>query len=488
MSEVITTAGLFSDLSNEFKDNGPAGFICNDKGIPVGPNERHWIDAIAASGIVIYDPLPEMFYYFHDGLWSPKTRAEVREIVDRYIRASTKARVNFDKLLSRRPLDGIVDRLAGHPCVVQRDAFAKPRLGVVLVANGRLEISRSGRLDFQAGERGKPEDLQQKRLEMNYDPAAVAIKTLAWLNRAFSGRGDDVQAIAKAMGASLWGSNRWKTLLVIFGKPNLGKSQIPLLIAELIGWARVAKFDTKHLAEKFELRRLVGRVLMIAPDVPQDFLAHTSADVLKSLTGFDALRVEGKNSNEEFELRGDKMIVVTSNYEPRVRSGVDRDALKTRLVIVEADGESYTAEEQDTELLTTLFGDAEEASGILNLALAGMRELLELGWLRSEYQMTRVRRVLDQGENVTLWAAQALELGDNSERPGVTISEGWACYRRWTRQEGVEAWPEKTFREMAPNAVERAWGKTQSGSISRIEDLERGRTCQRGWRGLKMKL
>jgi hypothetical protein len=182
------------------------------------------------------------------------------------------------------------------------------------------------------------------------------------------------------------------------------------------------------------------------------------------------------------------MIVVTSNYEPRVRSGVDRDALKTRLVIVEADGESYTAEEQDTELLTTLFGDAEEASGTLNLALAGMRELLELGWLRSEYQMTRVRRVLDQGENVTLWAAQALELGDNSERPGVTISEGWACYRRWTRQEGVEAWPEKTFREMAPNAVERAWGKTQSGSISRIEDLERGRTCQRGWRGLKMKL
>ena len=440
---------------------------------------------IADTGDLIFDPLPDSFHYFSDGLWYPKTRAEIREIVDRIIRAASfGANLNLDKLLSMNLLNGIVNRLAGHPCIVRRNAFANPPHGIILVANGRLEISMAGRVTFDEESRGNREDMQQTRLQISYVRGALARKTLRWLSRIFSGRKGDIAAIARMAGACLWGSSRWKKMVVIHGKANLGKSQIPLLIERLIGRLRVAEFETKRLGERFEMRRYLGKVFLRAEDVEADFMTHVYASTLKQLTGFGSLRVEGKNSHEEFELRGDKMICATSNFRLRVRADVDRSAWEERLVYLEADGDPYAREEQDCYFLDTIFGDNDEASGILNFALAGLAHILCCGWELSPAQLARTQRVMDQSDSVAQWARQELCAAGAEEdpsRPGVTVSEAWANYLGWVERNKLDAWPDRIWREMAIEAVEGVHGKNTSNN------LQRGECVSRGWRGMALK-
>lgn len=457
-------------------------WVRNKELVPIAPAEHAWANWLADSGDFIFDPLPDTFFLFEAGLWIRQTRAEIREIINCRIREEEKDSGEYlEKALTGRHLDALVARLAGHKAVVKRDAFSAVPVGVILVANGRLQIDKSGRVDFDAGALGLREDLQQSRLPYPYDPTAKAPSLTAWLNRIFSDREDDVSAIAKMLGAGLWGSSRWKKMLVIYGKANLGKSQIPLLAERLIGRQRVAEFETRRLGEKFEMRRFVGKVLLRAEDVEADFMTRAWADTLKQLTGFGSLRVEGKNTHEEFELRGDKIIVATSNFRLRVRTDVDKSAWQERLVYLEADGEPYAHGEQDVCFLDTLFGS--EAPGILNFALSGLRALLEDGWEKSEHQDAMVERVMAQGDSVADWARACTKPEPPDiikDRMGLTIAEGWASYIAWSKENGVEIWPERVWREMAIEAIERIHAKSVSHS------LPRGGTAQRGWRGLTL--
>lgn len=373
--------GLKEEMSNAKPKRADSadGWLFNAKGEPTGPSERFWIDALAESKDWIFDPTADSFFHFRDGIWERITRAEAREGIERFIRATVGEveGLNLDKMLAKKNLDPLVERLSGHPCVVKRDAFAVCPHGVILLANGRLQIDRTGEENFESGNRGNREDMQTSRLPISYDKNAISPRLLTWLRRIFSDREDDVQAVAKMAGAVLWGSNRWKKMVVVHGSANLGKSQIPLLVERLVGKKKVCEFETRRLGEKFEMRRFVGKVFLRAEDVEADFMTRVYADTLKQLSGFGSLRVEGKNSHEEFELRGDKMLCATSNFRLRVRADVDRSAWEERLVYLEADGKPYEQAEQDSYFLDALF--EHEASGVLNFALAGLRVLLAEG-------------------------------------------------------------------------------------------------------------
>lgn len=471
-----------ADQAIESCDIAKSAFVWGDKG-PTGINEKWAIDKIAETRILIFDVTENSFFRFSEGIWLKKTKAEVREFVDAFIRSqiSTSSRLSIDKLLTRRGLDNIVERLTGHPEVVRRDAFANKPHGIILVSNGRLSVCKDGSIDFCFGHKGNPEDLQTTRLPIAYDPALRPTKTLSWLHRVFT-HPEDVEAVSKLLGVCLYGSCRWKKVVVIHGKANMGKSQIPLLAERLVGRTRVSEFETKRLSERFENRRFVGKVLLRAEDVPADFMTSSCAEPIKQLTGFGAMRVEGKNSSEEFDLKGDKIFVMTSNHRLRVRSGVDRTAWEERLVYLEADGDSYEREEQDSYFLDALFEDEVEASGILNFALRGLQTIMtERYWRRSEVQHDRVKRILDEGDSVIVWARECLkDSKDDDLRPGVTISEGWASYLRWTEAKELQPWAERTWREIAIETVADVFGKTTSNN------LNRNGLAQKGWRGLAL--
>jgi phage/plasmid-associated DNA primase len=458
------------------------GLIRNAKGDPVALDETYWMDQLAATKDVIYDPQCDSFYLFMDGLWEKVARPVITEWIARQVTANCPDCP--PKLKTRRAYNEIALRLTGHPTTVRSDAFSKVTVGVILVQNGRLEISKTGVISFKFGDRGRKCDMKHTRLAVEYKPCAKASRLLKWFQRVFSGRQDDVDALGNMMGAVLWGSNRWKKLVYISGAADLGKSQIPLVVEGLVGRQVCIDIETKRIGERFEFHRFLGKIFLRAADVDADFMSRAYADAFKQLSGFDSLRVEKKNSQEEFELRGDKMICVGSNFRPRVRAGVDRSAWEARLVYLVADGKPYTAKEQDRDFIENLFSDPKEASGILNFALDGLRRLLTNGWVRSETQMARVEAVMEQGSHVETWVEQEIQRTpkglEDPDRPGLTISEAWTSYLDWCEDQKIDPWERQRWTEIATAVVEDAFHKPTSNSIKRG-------TYQRGWSGLSLR-
>lgn len=461
-----------------------SGLIYNDKGIPTALDESYWMEIIAETGNIIFDPICDAYYLFADGLWKRIARAEATEWVAQQI--TELCPECPPKLRTRRAFNEIALRLAGNPKTVKRDAFATIPHGVILCRNGRLEISRTGEISFDEGNPGKREDMRQTRLDIDYKPCARPVEMIAWLTRIFSARQDDIDAVQNMMGAVLWGSSRWKKMVYINGQANLGKSQIPLMVERLAGRQVCVDFETRRLGEKFEFHRFLGKVFLRAEDVDGDFMTRGYSDALKQLTGFGSLRVEAKNSRDEYELRGDKIVCATSNFRPRVRGGVDRSAWEERLVYLVADGVPYAVEEQDGYFLDTLFDDEEEASGILWFALEGLKRLLSDGWKKSDLQKARVEAVMDQGGHVETWVEKCIEKTapgiEDPARPGLTIGEAWKSYQDWCEENSIEGWPQQAWTEMAKSAVEDIHRKTTCNSLTR------GGNHQRGWKGLCLRV
>ena len=468
------------------EENPPDGLLYNAKGDPTGVDETYWVEHFANTNDVIYDPTEDGYYLFADGIWVRSTRAEVNFWIGQGIKSHCPHCPK--KFQTRRQQAEITASLAGMPGVVKRDAFALTPHGILLLDNGRYEIKQGvcGKAvtTWDPECRGLRSDLKRTRMPINYEVGAQSDKLNTWLSRIFQNRVGDVNAVENMMGAALWGSNRWKKLVYISGASNLGKSQIPEIIVRLVGEDNCGELETRRLGEKFEFSKFVGRVFLASADVAPDFMSRSYADALKQLTGFDRLRVERKNANEANSLRGDKMICATSNYKPRVQSVLDASAWEERLVYLEADGTPYERTEQDSYFVDGLFDDPEQASGVLNFAISGLKRLLEHGWEKSTDQIDRVREIMDLSTHLVLWVQECMEVTDKGledpDRPGITSGEALLNYQDWCEEKTIEPWDGNKFKEYAKEAVLEVHNK------STCHNLRRGGSSARGWRGLNL--
>jgi len=271
-------------------------------------------------------------------------------------------------------------------------------------------------------------------------------------------------------------------MLVIWGEADLGKGPLINLIAAFAGEDRVGTLETDKLGGRFEIQRFASRHILTAGDVDADFMTRAYADRLKAITGGDPLRSEVRYEKEPPKMDGWFLPVATSNHELRVRTGVDRSAWEARLVYLHADGKPYKDKEQDPNLLRNLIRD--EGAGILNHAIAGLKALLADGWQRTEIQMERVAKVLEDGRHLVRWAEESFELcrkDSDPDRPGVTTSEAWTDYVSWCERKDINAWTENTFRKEVGDIIARLFGKTKSNN------LNRGELLHTGWRGMSFK-
>lgn len=460
------------------------GYTYNEKGSCNGIDEHYWQGHFADVGDVLYEATSKKFFVFDDGIWSVASMEEVRDRLDRHIRCNTPedACINLGRVLKGSPVMAVVYRLMGDRRVVRRNAFLLPPAGILLVENGRVEIKPDGTHAFTE-ERGRREDMQTTRLPLRYDPKVKALKTLAWLRRIFAGREDDVFSVVRFLGACAWGRNEWKTLFMVLGKSNYGKSRIIGLASRICGYSRAEEIDMKHLGEKFETDRFVGKILLTMCDVPSDFLSTVPANRLKAMTGGeeDRLRTLGKWATEGGDMRGTFLAILTANDNPRVKPNIDTSGWASRCKIVVANGEAYEGAEQDSNFLNRYF--AEEGSGILNLALEGIALLRSDGhWKQSEDQICLVKAMLETSDNIIRWTRDCLAEGlSDPDRPGVTTGEAWASYLMWCKDRRIEPWLQNTFVTMAMESVRNVFGKGDSNSIPR------GETVSRGWRGMRLK-
>jgi P4 family phage/plasmid primase-like protien len=350
------------------------------------------------------------------------------------------------------------------------DGFFKPDvLESVAVANGVLRLADRTLQPFS------PSYRRRNKLTVAFDPAARCPLFLDTLMEAALDD-DDVSLVQRWCGLALLGENLAQRILLLTGTAGGGKGALVRVVCGIIGEKNLASLRTGLLAERFELGRYIGRTLLYGADVPDDFLNHKSASVLKALTGGDPVTVELKNSNEVLGFTCRFNVIVTSNSRLTVHLEGDTDAWRRRLAIVRY------ARPKPANVIPDLSERIlrEEGSGVLNWMLDGLDQLRADKWqLRlNEPQQRRVDDLLLESDGHREFVRRCLAKESNAT---LTLNDSFAAYLDFCNDRGWEAISRNRFGRLIPDAV------VQEHRVILRRDIKDGAGKeQQGWKGLRL--
>jgi P4 family phage/plasmid primase-like protien len=236
-------------------------------------------------------------------------------------------------------------------------------------SNGMLRLSDHQLLVFS------PNYRRRNKLAVAFDPTATCPLFLDTLMRPALDR-DELDLLQRWCGLVLVGKNIAQRILLLLGTAGGGKGTFIRVLVGIIGARNMGALRTQLLCERFEMGRFSGKTLLYGADVPDDFLNHRGASVLKALTGGDPVTLEFKNSNEAPAIVCNFNIVVTCNSRLTVHLEGDTAAWRRRLAIIEY--RNPKPENVITDLSEQIL--AREASGVLNWMLEGLEKVRADGW------------------------------------------------------------------------------------------------------------
>lgn len=264
-------------------------------------------------------------------------------------------------------------------------------------------------------------------------------------------------------------------LLIMRGTPGGGKSTLVEIFEKIIGLHNVSELRVQHLAQRFELVRLISKTLITGKDVSGDFLDSSPAHFIKKLTGNDLIEGEVKGGNNSFQLRGNFNIIITSNSRLRVQLDSDAGAWRRRLLLVDY-------ERAKPGNVIPNFGDLliqTEGPGILCWGLEGAIKLLKDvangGIKLTPIQQKRVDDLLFESNSVFNFVGDSVEVAADCN---VSTAELQVGYQEYCERRGWQALPERKFLTELPDAM-----LTLHRSVKRT-DIKRDGKNQRGFSGV----
>ena len=219
-----------------------------------------------------------------------------------------------------------------------------------------------------------PDIFSINQQKYDYNPEAKCPKFMAYLETVQPDE-EARRHLAMLMGLALVPDTRYNVFFILYGEGGTGKSVFLHVLEHLVGIENTCSLALTQFANKFAMGELTDNLLNILSDLPTDdghgnTLAHVEG-MLKMVTGGESLRVEYKGIQDTYKSPAKARLVMGTNSLPRfadTSSGVwDRARLIPFNVRVR--GETSDNPHLKDELV------AEELSGILNFALAGLKEL-----------------------------------------------------------------------------------------------------------------
>jgi len=490
----ITKESLFEELSEylnlpsmaqaKFKDNydeivksyGEPYYV-TDKGAVSSLNQSFWAGLNMAENIQLYEPDEKSFYRYDNltGLFSEFTDDVIKQDISR--RLLDVSRKNKLPTLERKrtiaTLNNIIAHLKG--IAEQKHAFDYKDKDFIHLKNGVLKIQKDKLINLVEF---SPNFCSRNQSPIEFDPDAKCERFLhELLNPAVST--EDAILIQKYAGLCILGENLIQRFMILGGGAGRGKSQLSLILQELVGLQNVTEIRTHHLRERFELFRYLKKTLLVGVDVPANFLTEKGAYVLKGLTGGDLFDTEKKGSSGSFQLRGNYCIVMTSNSKLHVRLEGDVEAWRRRLLLID-----YNLAPPKKKIPD--FGRKlvqEEGGGILNWALTGLEMIwedieqhgdIDIG----EDQQGRIDGLLAESDSLRHFLAERMVKLDHSD---LTVSEIEEAYADYCPKKGWNPKHITAIRRELEGLVLELFGKTKAHSI------KRDGKGQRGFRGVVLK-
>ena len=232
---------------------------------------------------------------------------------------------------------------------------------------------RSGLLNIKTGElmEHTPAYLSLSQLPVTYDPEADCPTIRKFFAQVL--KPQDIDLVEELFGYCLLKAYPFHRIFLLYGKGENGKSTLLELLRAFLGKDNCSGIPLQTLEEhRFAMSQLQGKLANIVADLKGKALSETGT--IKMLTGEDTVTGERK-FKDFFTFRNHAKLIFSANNPPIVAD--DSLAWWRRQVVIEFPN-TFPADRRDLNILSKLTIDR-ELSGLLNIALGGLRRLLSNG-------------------------------------------------------------------------------------------------------------
>lgn len=345
---------------------------------------------------------PRLVRYLHKNLYLKFARSSVLSGVFKFIYIDNSYKqINDDELgdiiCTFIPLDAqytdtieeVIKKLCmNRSCYIELNQM-NAREDIINFKNGILNLMTGELLPHS------PEYLSSIQIPIIYKGVVEKPKTNYFDNFMYdftSGNEEIKQLILEAIGIAISNIHgyRMKKLFLIVGPGHTGKSQLKLLMTNIIGPENCSSADFRDIEQNFGRVQLMNKRLIGSNDMSGIKLA--SLEKIKQLTGGDYINSDVKyNGAIEFRFYG--VIVVASNMYPIF--SVDRgDHVYDRFCIIETNN-IIPEEKQDKLLVEHML---EEKDYIVHLAIEAAKKVIKNGY---RYDIPECCKILNDRYKVT---------------------------------------------------------------------------------------
>lgn len=378
------------------------------------------VQEIARAYHIKYLPDVQRVYIYRDGVYVNFSKDELGSMLQ----------IRFNGQLNNKMVEeafGILKRYSIHKInPVDLDP------GLICVQNGIL-ITDVGEIINHS-----PDWWFTNKLPVKYDPNADCPNIKKFFSEVL--RPEDIPLIEEIFG---WTLRRYEYFphkaIMFFGAGRNGKSVMLRLIEALHGQDNVAHLSLDTLCgSRFAAVNLVDKMVNLFGDVHAKDLSDTA--IFKCATGEDTFLVEEK-FKQPFSYKNYAKMIFAANKLPK--SPDDSDGFYSRWIIVEFPRQ-FTDSEQDQDLIKKLT-TPEELSGLLNLAIRGLKRLRENGWTFSyNKSLNDVRKMYQRlSDPVYAFIEDCCEAASPDEY--ITKSEMYNGYKRYASERGFKVYTQKKF-------------------------------------------
>ncbi len=216
--------------------------------------------------------------------------------------------------------------------------------------------------------------LSSIRIPITYDPAATCPNIIKFLSDVLH---PDCIAISKELfGYCLIPNNRMQKAFLLKSGGESGKSVFIDLLSSFLGEKNVSGDSLQELTEnRFRTANLAGKLANICADISNKAIEDTS--LFKALVGGDYVTAERKGQ-DPFKFKNIAKMIFSANELPRTKD--NSHGFFRRWVILDFPHQFLIGDPKRDPNLIDKLTTPEELSGLLNLALTGLVDLLTRGY------------------------------------------------------------------------------------------------------------
>jgi putative DNA primase/helicase len=386
-------------------------------------------------------------YVYHEGYYQSKGEL----LISRLCRDRLRGAFRRNRVLE------VVEYVKASTYMNRREE--SPNL--IAVGNGVIDLEK---MELREN---TPDFMFFNKTPVSYDPAAKCPGIRKFLGEIVNGE-DEVAVLEEVIGYCLYREYFTAKALMLVGEGSNGKSTYLKLVRCFLGIENISGRALQELEDnRFAKADLHGRLANIYADLPDNSLIRTG--IFKMLTGRDLISAE-KKFRESLQFENYAKLLFSANKVPEALD--DTNAFFRRWIIITFP-KVFSGAGADPHILEKIT-TPEELSGLLNVALMRLREMLKRGSF-SDSRTTEELRIEYKRKSspVASFVMDCLESDSESHIPKKTIYTAFLAYCKRTKTPDTS---ESTFFKNLPRHIE----------FSEFRSIEKGNRV-RELKGLRFK-